>query len=222
MVGGSTRGRGRPVAGRVTSPRPDQRGDPLRTLLAPGSARTTDSSTNGASGPGGSLARMVVRPLTDGRAEVDGTPEAAALEVDRPPRTRLTTPDGAHVVLLLPVPDPARSAAGVRRLEVVVDGWRFEVDLEPEARAALRDRATKASGDVARGGPLELRAIIPGRVLSVDVADGDTVTANQRVLVVEAMKMQNELRAPRAGTIRGVAVGPGQTVELGDVLLVIE
>jgi len=199
-----------------------QRGDPLRTVLAPGSARTTDGSTNGASGPGGSLARMVVQPLGDGRADVDGTPEAARLAMHEPPRARLTTPSGAHDVLLLPIPDPARAAAGVQRLEVVVDGWRFEVDLEPEARAALRDRATRASSDKVRGGLLEVRAIIPGRVLSVDVADGDSVEAGQRVLVVEAMKMQNEVRSPRAGKITGVAVGPGQTVELGDVLLVVE
>jgi biotin carboxyl carrier protein len=199
-----------------------ERGDPLRTVLAPGSARTTDDSTNGANAPGGSLARMVVQPLGDGRADVDGTPEAASLAIHEPPRARLTTLDGAHDVLFLPVPDPARAAAGVQRLEVVVDGWRFEVDLEPEARAALRDRATRANSDKVRGGPLELRAIIPGRVLSVNVADGDTVEAGQRVLVVEAMKMQNELRSPRAGTIAGVAVGPGQTVELGDVLLVVE
>ena len=199
-----------------------QEGDPLRTVLAPGSARTTDGSTNGATGPGGSLAPMVVQPLGDGQADVDGTPEAASLSIQEPPRGRLTTPAGTYDVLLLPVSDPARAAAGVQRLEVVVDGWRFEVDLEPEARAALRDRATRVSSDKVRGGPLELRAIIPGRVLSVDVADGDTVEAGQRVLVVEAMKMQNELRSPRAGTITGVAVGPGQTVELGDVLLVVE
>ena len=198
------------------------RGDPLRAVLARGSARTTDDATNGASGPGGSLVRMVVQALGDGRADVDGTPEAASLTLVEPPRARLTTVDGTYDVLLLPVPDPARAAAGVQRLEVVVDGWRFEVDLEPEARAALRDRATRARGDKVRGGPLELRAIIPGRVLSVDVADGDSVEAGQRVLVVEAMKMQNEIRSPRAGTITGVAVGPGQTVELGDVLLVVE
>jgi biotin carboxyl carrier protein len=42
------------------------------------------------------------------------------------------------------------------------------------------------------------------------------------LLVLEAMKMQNELKAPRAGTVARVAVGPGQTVELGDLLLVIE
>ena len=199
-----------------------ERGEQLRTVLAPGSARTTDDSTNGATGPGGSLARMVVQPLGDGRADVDGTPEAASLTSLGPPRARLTTVDGVYDVLLMPVPDPARAAAGVQRLEVVVDGWRFEVDLEPEARAALRDRATRASGDKVRGGPFELRAIIPGRVLSVDVADGDTVEAGQRVLVVEAMKMQNELRSPRAGTVRGITIGPGQTVELGDVLLVVE
>jgi biotin carboxyl carrier protein len=199
-----------------------ERGDPLRTVLAPGSARTADDSTNGASGPGGSLARMVVQVLGDGRADVDGTPEAVSLTIHEPPRARLAAAGGTHDVLLLPVPDAARAAAGVQRLEVVIDGWRFEVDLEPEARAALRDRATRARGDTVRGGPLELRAIIPGRVLSVDVADGDSVEAGQRVLVVEAMKMQNELRSPRAGTITGVNVGPGQTVELGDVLLVVE
>jgi biotin carboxyl carrier protein len=197
-------------------------GNRLRVALAPGSARRVDGSTNGATGPGGSLARMVIQQMGDGRADVDGTPEAANLTMSEPPRARLTTSDGAHGVLLLPVPDLARAAAGVQRVEVVLDGWRFEVDLEPEARAAIRDRATRGEGDVARGGVLELRAIIPGRVLSVDVADGDTVEAGQRVLVVEAMKMQNELRSPRAGTIRGLMVGPGQTVELGDVLLVVE
>ncbi len=195
---------------------------PLRAILAPGSARATEDATNGASGPGGPLARMVIQELDGGRAVVDGTPEEVSLAALGGPRARLTTPDGAHEVVLLPVPDVARSAAGVQRVEVVLDGWRFEIDLEPEARAALRDRATRAAGDATRGGPLELRAIIPGRVVSVDVADGDTVEAGQRVLVVEAMKMQNELRAPRGGTVRGIAVGAGETVEQGDVLLVVE
>jgi biotin carboxyl carrier protein len=58
--------------------------------------------------------------------------------------------------------------------------------------------------------------------VSVDVAEGDAVDAGGRLLVVEAMKMQNELRSPRSGTVGRVAVGPGQTVELGDLLLVVE
>ena len=58
-------------------------------------------------------------------------------------------------------------------------------------------------------------------MVSVAVAVGDGVEAGQRLLSVEAMKMENELRAPRAGTVERIAVGPGQTVELGDTLIVL-
>ena len=114
-------------------------------------------------------------------------------------------------------------SAGRRPVEVVVDGWRFELLVEDEARASLRERASRdrtATG--AAGGPLAIRAIIPGRIASVAVAPGDAVEAGQTLLAVEAMKMQNELRAPRAGTVTRVAVGAGATVELGDVLVVLE
>ena len=111
---------------------------------------------------------------------------------------------------------------GRRQVEVVVDGWRFELLVEDEARAALRERASRdrtAAG--AAGGPLEIRAIIPGRIASVAVAPGDTVEAGQTLLAVEAMKMQNELRAPRAGTVTRVPAGVGATVEVGDILVVL-
>jgi biotin carboxyl carrier protein len=174
------------------------------------------------SGTNGAHAGAVIEPATGGGALVDGTPQPATLTHLAPPRARLATPAATHEVLILPLPDARRAAVGVQRVEVVIDGWRFEVDVEPEARARLRERATRARGELGRGGPLELRAIIPGRVLSVDVAEGDAVEAGQRVLVLEAMKMQNELRSPRTGTIGRLAVGAGQTVELGDVLLVVE
>ncbi len=175
-----------------------------------------------ASDMSGTTPGMVVEPMADGGALVDGAPEQVSLTTVKPPRARIRTPSGVHDVLLHPLPDARRSAAGIERVEVVIDGWRFEVDLEGEQRARLRERATRAIGDRARGGPLELRAIIPGRVVSVDVAEGDAVEAGQRVLVIEAMKMQNELRSPRAGTIARLAVGAGQTVELGDLLVVVE
>ncbi len=57
--------------------------------------------------------------------------------------------------------------------------------------------------------------------MSVAVAAGDDVAAGQQLLAVEAMKMENELRAPRDGTIERVAVAVGQNVELGDLLVVI-
>jgi biotin carboxyl carrier protein len=146
----------------------------------------------------------------------DGVLEGQAL-----PRATLHHPGerGFRRVLVLPLDGKAPS--GARRLEVVVDGWRFEVEVESEQRAALRERARRDRGDPSQSGPAEVRAIIPGVVLSVAVAPGDDVTAGQQLLVIEAMKMQNELRAPREGTIERVAVGPGTTIEVGDLLLVI-
>jgi biotin carboxyl carrier protein len=105
--------------------------------------------------------------------------------------------------------------------EVVVDGWRIEVELEPERRAVLRERARRGAGAASKGGPVEVRAIIPGRVVAVSVAAGDDVEAGQQILVVEAMKMQNELRAPREGTVERVGVAVGATIEVGDLLVVI-
>ena len=57
--------------------------------------------------------------------------------------------------------------------------------------------------------------------MTVSVAAGEAVTAGQQLLVVEAMKMQNELRAPRDGTVERVAVATGTTIEVGDLLLVL-
>ncbi|MDQ6795942.1 MAG: hypothetical protein M3067_14230 [Chloroflexota bacterium] len=106
-------------------------------------------------------------------------------------------------------------------VEVVIRGWRFVLDVEPEGRARLREQAVRDRPVSQDDGAAEVRAIMPGRVVSVSVAVGDSVTAGQELLVVEAMKMQNELRAPRAGTVERLAVAAGQAVELGDLLAVL-
>jgi biotin carboxyl carrier protein len=108
-----------------------------------------------------------------------------------------------------------------RTIEVVVDGWRFELEVEDAARADLRARATRARATGAGSGPFEVHAMIPGRVATVAVAVGDSVTVGQTLLVVEAMKMQNELRAPRDGVVERVSVGVGETIDLGDLLVVL-
>lgn len=110
---------------------------------------------------------------------------------------------------------------GTQIREVVVDGWRIEVEVEPERRAVLRERARRGAGAASKGGPVEVRAIIPGRVVTVFVGPGDDVEAGQQILVVEAMKMQNELRAPREGSVERVGVAVGDTIEVGDLLVVI-
>ncbi|HEY6057445.1 MAG TPA: acetyl-CoA carboxylase biotin carboxyl carrier protein subunit [Candidatus Limnocylindrales bacterium] len=118
-------------------------------------------------------------------------------------------------------PRSGADEAGIVRREVVVDGWRFELDIEPERRAALRERARRGHEAVTHSGELEVRAIIAGRIVAVSVAEGDPIAAGQQLLVLEAMKMQNELRAPRDGSVARLSVRPGQTVDVGELLLVI-
>lgn len=157
---------------------------------------------------------------------VDGVPTGAHLEHQGSVRATLVEDDGADAartsVLLLP-PDAARGpSSGVVRREVVVDGWRVEIEIESERRASLRERAGRDRGAAAHRGPTEVRAIIPGRVVALSVVPGDAVVAGQQLLVVEAMKMQNELRSPRDGVVASVAVGADQTLDVGDLLLVLQ
>ncbi len=114
-----------------------------------------------------------------------------------------------------------RESDGLIVRELVVDGWRVEVELESERRASLRERARRASEVAGRSGPIEVRAIIPGRIVALSVNPGDPVAAGQQLLVLEAMKMQNELRAPREGAIARIPIAVGENVEVGDLLLVI-
>ncbi len=141
--------------------------------------------------------------------ELDPAGAAAELDPTRPPPVRAlpATPDDV--------------AAARQRVEVIVEGWRFEVVLEDAGRAALRERAGRLGGARAAAAKQVLRAQIPGRVVSVAVAAGEAVAAGQRLLSVEAMKMENEVRAPHAGTVERVAVAAGETVEQGDELVVI-
>jgi oxaloacetate decarboxylase alpha subunit len=132
---------------------------------------------------------------------------------------RPAPPAGARPIVL---PATARpTARGRTGVEVVVAGWLFEFEVEDADLYDLRDRATAAREAGTHHGPTDVRAIIPGRVVSVAVAVGDGVEAGQRLLSVEAMKMENELRAPRAGIVERIAVAGGQTVELGDTLVVL-
>jgi biotin carboxyl carrier protein len=72
------------------------------------------------------------------------------------------------------------------------------------------------------GGPAAIVAPMPGRVVKVLVKQGDLVAARQPLVVVEAMKMENELRAPRAGTVIEVRVSEGMSVDPHMVLMMLE
>jgi biotin carboxyl carrier protein len=83
-------------------------------------------------------------------------------------------------------------------------------------------RSAHAEAGAHGHGQITIAAPMPGRVVRVLVAAGDQVVARQGVVVVEAMKMENELRAPRAGRVKEVSVTAGTSVEAGRMLAVIE
>ena len=155
---------------------------------------------------------------TDKARDVD--PDVATVEPWGPGRAVLHADDNRDIWAHIGTDRPA-TPDHARTIEVVVGGWRFELEVEDARRAALRERATRARVHGSGSGPLEVRAMIPGRVAAVTVAVGDAVTAGQTLLVVEAMKMQNELRAPRDGIVERVTVGDGATIDLGDILVVL-
>jgi biotin carboxyl carrier protein len=122
-----------------------------------------------------------------------------------------------------PLPATAQDrAAGRTRLEVVVGGWRFEATVESAARAELREHAASSATAHHVGAEITLLAQIPGRVVRLWVAVGDQVEAGQRLLAIEAMKMENEVRAPQAGTVRDLRVEVGALVERQYELLTID
>jgi biotin carboxyl carrier protein len=101
-------------------------------------------------------------------------------------------------------------------LAIVIDGYRFEMEVRDPRRWGRKDASR--GGD----GVQTVMAPMPGKVVRVLVAPGDEVAAGQGLLVVEAMKMQNEMKAARAGKILSVMVKEGSTVAAGDVLATIE
>jgi len=110
----------------------------------------------------------------------------------------------------------ARRHAERGRYTLRLDGWRLEAEALDERARAIRDLAAQ---QLAHHGPLPVTAPMPGMIVRVHVQPGDVVTEGQGVVAMEAMKMENELRAVTAGTVKAVLVQPGQAVEKGAVLV---
>jgi biotin carboxyl carrier protein len=118
-------------------------------------------------------------------------------------------------------PTAMERASGQRHYQVTIDGWVFDVAVESQARALLRERAGRGGRRQGESGARTIKAQIPGRVVRVWVSEGDTVEAGQRLLAIEAMKMENEVRSPRSGTVEALKVTVDGSVELGDELLTV-
>jgi biotin carboxyl carrier protein len=151
------------------------------------------------------------------------TIEAVPLVI-RPGETEIVAfpPAGRGEIVTPLAVDAADRAEGRRAWEVVVDGWRFEVVTEPASRAELRDRAARAAAEHHPSAGVTLRAQIPGRVARLWVAEGEKVERGQRLLAIEAMKMENEIRSPQAGVVVRINVEVGQRLDHHEELLTLE
>ncbi len=103
-------------------------------------------------------------------------------------------------------------------VEVLVRGRLFVVDVEDERQRRLRE-ATSIELD--QEGEFTLSAPMPGMVVSIPVEVGQEVEKGDNLIILESMKMQNELKAPRDGEISGIRVSPGDSVDQHQILLTL-
>ena len=137
------------------------------------------------------------------------TVQARLADVPGTPVQLVTIGDATHRVV-------ARRTGGKGRYTLRMDGWRFEVEALDERSRTIRDLSNASAKSA---GPAPLVAPMPGLVVRVLVQPGDAVAAGQGLVVMEAMKMENELRAATAGTVRAVHARPGAAVEKGALLV---
>ena len=123
---------------------------------------------------------------------------------------------GVYSVLLEGRSFEVRTIGAQHGLSVEAGGRRFAVEVRDPRNASRQSRAATGSGRQRISAPM------PGKVVRLLVREGDTVDIGQGLIVVEAMKMQNEMKASRTGRVVEVCVRDGDTVTAGDTLVVLE
>lgn len=143
---------------------------------------------------------------------VDGEPvEATLARIPGTPMRHLLADGRSYALVARPM------EKGVWDLRLGGDG--YEVEVVDERTRAIR--AMTGQGATARG-PRPIKAPMPGLVVRVDVAEGDAVKAGQTVAIIEAMKMENDLKADTDAVVSRILVAPGEAVEKGSVLVEFE
>jgi biotin carboxyl carrier protein len=155
----------------------------------------------------------VVVELEGEHASVDGAPLASAHLTVLPgtPARHLTVDGGSEML----------TVEGVGRgvWAVGFQGDRYEVEVVDERTRHIR---SLTGGGAKASGPTVLKAPMPGLVMKISVEAGQRVEAGAALVVLEAMKMENELRAPAGAVVKGIRVKPGEAVEKGQVLVEFE
>ncbi len=149
-----------------------------------------------------------------GRVRVDGQELAADMKLVGRRHLHSLLLDNASYEIMLDTEEERRNL-----YTVMVSGLQFDVKVQDERarRLALVDRSLRPPE-----GELLIKAPIPGLVVKVSVTPSQEVDEGETLVILEAMKMENELRAPRAGVIYDVRVAPGDQVALGQVLATLK
>ena len=109
----------------------------------------------------------------------------------------------------------------MRKFQVNVNGTKYEVEVEEIDANAIPKAAAEPVKAASAGAGTEVRSPMPGNILQVNVNPGDTVKEGQQLMILEAMKMENEILAPCAGRITSIGVAKGSSVESGALLCTI-
>lgn len=138
--------------------------------------------------------------LVDISLEQSGIPELFSVLID----------SQSHEVLV-------QATAG--EVQVALSGYSFQLNVQDEVERRLQIGRRM---EVAPDGELHLEAPISGSVVSVPVTEGDQVVLGQTLVILEAMKMENEIAAPRAGTVKSILVAAGERVDLEATMIILE
>ncbi|HUF65044.1 MAG TPA: biotin/lipoyl-containing protein [Gemmatimonadaceae bacterium] len=158
------------------------------------------------------VSRLVVALEPHG-VSVEGRPVIAHLaDVPRTPISVLTVGDAVHSIRV-------RRGDGRGRYILWVGGYRFDAEALDERTRVIRDLDVERN---VSSGPAPLLAPMPGLVVRVLVAEGATVQTGEGLVVMEAMKMENELRAPATAVVRRIHASAGAAVEKGALLIELE
>ncbi len=177
-----------------------------------GAARAMGGATAYVVSIGGQETTVEIGPEGVRVAGADAVVAAELLEVPGSPIRLLRLGDAVYEVI-------ARRGSQRGAYGVALGGVRLNAEALDQRGRALR---ALSAATATRHGPEPIRAPMPGMVTRVLVAAGDAVRAGDSIVVMEAMKMENELRAKSDGRVRAVVVAPGTAVEKGMVLVELE
>ena len=153
---------------------------------------------------------LTAHPGADGSVLIDG--KELTHEVKRISLTEFSVMIGTRQVRVVVSADEGG-------FDVIAGDFRGRVSVESERQRLLRRYARSAGGTDSR---LEVHAPMPAMVVKLEVSVGDEVRVGQPLIVLEAMKMENELLASGSGRVKAVYVNAGKAVEKGELLLLLE